>query len=246
MSGRMSGGGSFGGGRGGGFGGGGSFGGRGGSFGGGSRSSGSGRMSGGRSFGSTGPGISRSGGNRNVGGNRGVPVGGGFGVPQRPMGGSGFLPGMMAGGLLGSSMGRRRGWGWGGGGGMSPGCGCGGILGALLVLFLLFSMFSTCSGPGVTTSVNAPVNDAPVNTSTTVMLDARAENDFNSNDHVGQDVVNVPFDDYFEENAVYMIPNRNTAVEVCSYDSPTAAEIVTIMQNDLGYSTVTNAGVCGR
>lgn len=238
MSGRMSGGGSFGG-RGGGFGGS-----RGGSFGGGSRSGGyggSGRMSGGRSFGSTGPGISRSGGSRNTGG--GVPVGGGFG--PRPVGGGGFLPGMMAGGLLGSTMGRRRGWGWGGGGaGMGRGCGCGGLIGALLILMLVFSLLRSCN-PAMMSPATVPAGNAPVGTGA-VMLDARAENDFNLNDHVGQDVVNVPFDDYFEENAAYMIPNRNTVVEVCSYQAATAAEIVTIMQNDLGYRTVTNAGVCGQ
>lgn len=243
MSGRMSGGSSMGG-RGGSFGGGsrgGSFGGSRGSFGG-----GSGRMSGGRSFGSTGPGISRSGGGRMPSGGMGggMPPGGNWG--RRPVGGGGFLPGMMMGGLLGG-MGRRRGWGGGVGGGPvgGGGCGCGGLILGLLLIGLLLTFFRGCN-PGTVYTSPGVVGNQPAATGNIVMLDARAEADFNSNDHTGQDVVNVPFDDFFEENVPVMIPSRNTAVEVCSYDSPTAAEIVTIMRNDLGYSTVTNAGVCGQ
>lgn len=187
---------------------------------------------------------------------------------------SGFLPGMIAGGMLGSSLGRQRRWNggwnnggfddgsWNGGPGMPGGpvgpvprrrSGCGTALWVLLGIFLIFALMSMCQTGTHTTGVNQPVVVQPVvppvnqqPTQNLLMLDARAENDFRSADHQGQDVVNVPFDDYFEENAVYTIPDRGTPVEVCSYNPQTAAEIVTIMIQDLGFQTVTNAGTCGQ
>lgn len=151
---------------------------------------------------------------------------------------------MMVGGMMGAGMGRRRRFGWGGPVGGGGGCGLGMLLPIIIGLMLIFGLLSMCS-PRTTVQSVGPIPAQP-GMGNSVVLDANAENNFDSRNHVGRDVVNVPFDDYFEENAVYMIPNRNTNVEVCSWDASVSAEIVTIMRNNLNYPNVTNSGVCGR
>jgi hypothetical protein len=121
-----------------------------------------------------------------------------------------------------------------------------GFIALMAILSMLTFACSSVTTGGVQNPPQQTVVNPPAVTVDPTMVDARAENDFNSADHHGQNVVNVPFDDYFEDNMVFTIPNRDTPLEVCSWDVQVSAEIVGILQHALNYTTVSNAGVCGQ
>jgi rhodanese-related sulfurtransferase len=80
-------------------------------------------------------------------------------------------------------------------------------------------------------------------TANQVLLDVRSQADFNRSATAG--AVNVPFDDWFETNAAQMLQNPNARIEVCSYDSPTAQEVVDILIHDLRFPNATIWGTNG-